>query len=400
MKLTKRVGAVVISSALLLSALAGCAPKEVSVPVLTAAEIDLTTVKDPIMLTTGMSGDTIVATVGDQEINVAEVLYYTAYSADMMLQYYTMFGMTELPWDEKGENGLTSEENMLEDALNVAALYALLPVKAEEEGIIISDEDMATMEAVLAESIEELGSEQASTYVFWQEPMTEALYREQFIAGTFYQEFRDKYFSEGTDGYPTDEEVVAYAGDELGMYMAKHILIKTIDDAGAPLPEAEVASQLALAEDLLKQLQESSDPITLFDELMHEHSEDGRTPDGALGAPDGYLATPGQMVPEFEEAALSLKVGEISGLVPTQFGYHIVQRMDVTASEEHRNSMIGTAMMEMQNQWMEETPVVKTEAFENIAVREFYANLSVLRQVIGIELTEMMEQPDSSTPAE
>lgn len=61
-----------------------------------------------------------------------------------------------------------------------------------------------------------------------------------------------------------------------------------------------------------------------FAEVAKEYST---CPSKARGGELGYF-TKGRMVPEFEEAAFSLEVGEISEPVKTEFGYHIIQVID------------------------------------------------------------------------
>ena len=94
---------------------------------------------------------------------------------------------------------------------------------------------------------------------------------------------------------------------------ASHILLKTEGK-----DDATVKKQ---AEDLLAQVKKGAD----FAELASKYSEDdaSKTKGGDLD-----FFPKGQMVPEFDKAAFSMKVGEISDLVKTQFGYHIIKVTD------------------------------------------------------------------------
>ena len=130
-------------------------------------------------------------------------------------------------------------------------------------------------------------------------------------------------------------QIYASAGDRFRSgerVRVRHILFKTTEK-----PEAEVKKVEATANDILKQIKGGAD----FAKLAQQYSEDPGSKD--KGGEYGWMVK-GQTVPNFETAAFSLKKNEISNLVKTEYGYHIIQVLDreepkVTSFEEVKNEL-------------------------------------------------------------
>ena len=256
---------------------------------------------------------------------------------------------------------------------------------------------------------QQLGSETLKDHYFWMQMLTPALYQKMYQAGEASQLLQDKYFGEGTQGYPTDAEVKTYAEDELGYYRANHILLLTKDmtqtvtnDDGttgyAPLDDETIAQKKAKADELLQQLRASDDPIALFDELMNENSEDT----GLAANPDGYTTSKGAMVPEFEQAALALKEGEISDVVESDYGYHIILRLPLDL-DQFRSQLIGDKMEQQSNQWLEEYGVKTNEVYDQIDPQAFWEKAQSLTLGAKNEIQAVMDAKtaeDSSSSAD
>jgi peptidyl-prolyl cis-trans isomerase C len=124
----------------------------------------------------------------------------------------------------------------------------------------------------------------------------------------------------------TDEDVKKFYNDPTNtaafeqpeMVRASHILLMTQDpDTKEPLSDAKKAEKKKQMEDILKQAKDGKD----FAELAKKYSEDP----GSKDKGGEYTFPRGQMVPQFENTAFSLKPGEISEIIETQFGYHIIK---------------------------------------------------------------------------
>jgi peptidyl-prolyl cis-trans isomerase C len=102
------------------------------------------------------------------------------------------------------------------------------------------------------------------------------------------------------------------------MVKAAHILLMTTDPATrAELSDEKKAAKKKQIEDLLKRAKAGED----FGKLAKEYSEDPGSKDNG----GEYTFERGKMVPEFEAAAFSLGTNQISDVITTQFGYHIIK---------------------------------------------------------------------------
>jgi peptidyl-prolyl cis-trans isomerase C len=118
-----------------------------------------------------------------------------------------------------------------------------------------------------------------------------------------------KFYDENTDKFKQSESV-----------QASHILIG-IDPK---LTADEKAKAKEKAAGLLKRAKAGEDFATLA-------KDNSTCPSAPQGGNLGYFGK-GQMVPEFEKAAFALKPGEISDIVETKFGYHIIKVTDKKAA--------------------------------------------------------------------
>jgi peptidyl-prolyl cis-trans isomerase C len=115
------------------------------------------------------------------------------------------------------------------------------------------------------------------------------------------------------------QKVYADNAKEYEQVKARHILIAPKGSAAAqPGKDLTDEQAKAKAEDLRKQIVAGAN----FEELAKKESDD--TGSGARGGDLGAFGH-GQMVPEFEQAAFGAKVGDVTPVVKTQFGYHIIK---------------------------------------------------------------------------
>lgn len=140
------------------------------------------------------------------------------------------------------------------------------------------------------------------------------------------------------------------------MVRARHILIRT--DPSATDEEKNKAKEKA--EEILMKIKAGED----FAKLATDVSDDTATK--INGGELGFFSK-GKMVKPFEDAAFSLKPGEVSGIVETQFGYHIIK---VEEKKESGIELFDSAKEKFRQKLFQERTRIKFAEFIEKAMKE------------------------------
>jgi len=211
------------------------------------------------------------------------------------------------------------QQQMEKRVLDMLVDKQIIRDKIASEGIVVSDEDVkAEIEKIAKQR--GVSSEEFKQSVLQRSGVSEADFNEQVGISLGFEKLLEKEM-EGKVEKVTEESAKSYYDENIKQFTneeqakASHILLDTRgkDEAG----KAEAKTK---AEDLLKQVKDGGD----FAAIAKANSS---CPSSAKGGDLGYFEK-GRMVPEFSQAAFALKVGEVSDIVETQFGYHIIKLTD------------------------------------------------------------------------
>ena len=240
------------------------------------------------------------AVVNGQEISGEAVQF----ELDRLVRFYMSHGMT---MDEVKKNLPKLEEKALDQAIGAK----LLLDQAANLDIPVSAADI---DAEVAKVVTQVGGAENYQKALAAQGITEERFRKEIEKGAKVNKLVEQACSSVAD--PTDDEVAAFYAAHKAEYVApeqvlcQHILVKGTDDA---------------ALDKIKDIRARIvDGKADFAEEAKRHSD---CPSGQQGGSLGWFGR-GMMVPEFDKAAFEMKKGEVSGVVTTQFGYHIIYKAD------------------------------------------------------------------------
>ncbi|PIU28274.1 MAG: hypothetical protein COT09_05410 [Candidatus Hydromicrobium americanum] len=223
----------------------------------------------------------------------------------------------ELPTDEEG---LKTLEAYIIDSLIVTRL---LEKYAVENDIAVTDKEVSEqMQSIIdtypsEEDFEKVLKENGIDKKFWEGEL-----RSQML--------RSKIFNKVTaDVIVTDQEVKQYYNNNKNTLFlvpvklkASHILVifPWVKDNSEETEEGREEA-LGKIEMVQEKLKDGGD----FEDLARQYSDD--TTSAEKGGDLGFISK-GQMVEEFDKALFALDVGEVSGIVETEYGFHIIKATD------------------------------------------------------------------------
>lgn len=282
------------------------------------------------------------------------------------------------------DSGKTYAEYVQEGVLYYVTQYHAMAVKAADNGITLDEEGQQYLTELkdkdIANYCGESGTEQDfEAYLkkaYLDMDIYEYLNQTQYLISKLFA----KLYGENGENL-SDEDVNAFR-EENGYMTAKHILFKITDDSGSALSDEEKAEKKQQAESVSAQLRAIADQdarVEKFDALMAEYNEDT----GEANFPGGYCFASGQMVEAFEEGTAALAEYEVSGVVESSVGYHVILRLPTTADDVVQIDSSGNTQtlrymaassnfQSLATGWTDEAEVVWEPAFASIDYAAVY----------------------------
>ena len=326
--------------------------------------------------------DATVLTVDGENADWGEFFYWLYYCYTNYVN--DMGAVTDFSTPYIYDSEMTIGEMLIDAAKSYCVQYHALDVNARKEGVELTKEDEEALQALLESDIKEIagedGTEEELFAALEETYVSRELYELMNRTAALYSRAYNTLYG-GTGEKLTEQEVKDFA-DEYSFMTAKHILIQTTDAEGEPIDEAAKAEKLAEAEEIYAQLEgkSSQELESAFDALMQEKSEDT----GLAAFPDGYCFTADDMVTEFSEAVAALEPGQLSGIVESSFGYHIILRMPLTAEDRVLQfdstgtpytirAVAAANLYEARlNGWIENAETVWAAEFEDLDLNELF----------------------------
>ena len=324
--------------------------------------------------------ETVVMTINGEEVTW-ELFYYLL--AECLLNDYIPYMYSMPDFSAEVLEGATFSDAFIDGALSKCEYYMLGRHYFEEKGLELSAEEAETIATLWDNLTAQFESEEELTDTLRASYLSKETYLQLAECNLQMNSLMDNIY--GLDGGKLTEEDIFSWAKENNYIHAKHILYYIYDETGTLISDEDKEAKKAEAEATLAKLQplvgNTEELLKTFDEIMHAESEDP----GLAGNPDGYTFPEGTMHPPFEEALKEMQDYELSGVVETASGFHILLRLPYEAglpvtgasAQSGDNTLRATAARYLfaadLAEWMNEAEIVWMPEFENLDLAEVFA---------------------------
>lgn len=258
-----------------------------------------------VIFTTGFAKDEVFR-IEDVSCTKSELMVYLTNTQN---QYENVYGSPI--WEVEAE-GITLEENVKETVLAKIAQIKTMYLLAKEKGVVLEEAEEAKVLQTAEEYYTSLSNAEIEQMGVTRE-IIEQLYREYALAEKVYQHIIQDINPEISD-------------DEARTITVQHILVRTVsvdaDGNNAPYSEEKKQEAYRKISDIRELATNGTDD---FAELASQYSDDSTIT---------YSFGKGEMDVAFENASFSLGTGEISDIIESEAGYHIIKCLNTFNREE------------------------------------------------------------------
>ena len=249
--------------------------------------------------------DAPVITVGAPEMETTEYDDIEMISVDGTTYSAAMF--RTMLYQVADSVGGTDTQAWITGAVEALKEWKSLDTLSRSYSVYLEDSDYEEIYNLRTQTIAEYENPEAYYEELDFYHLTDTVYVENIKQNVLFTKFAEAFVAAFV---PDEQAMVDYAEEKY--IRVKHILVKTegLDD-----------SQKAEARSRADRVLERAKAGESFEALVQEISEDGMDPE--LGY---YFTNNGKMVKAFEDASFALEVGQISDIVESQYGYHIIKK--------------------------------------------------------------------------
>lgn len=293
---------------------------------------------------TGKKDDNVLFEYDGQKVTMDEAWVY---AKTIQSQYEAWYGSSVWDYEVNDENGqkVTMEEVTKKDLINQIKTVKYLSKAAKEQGITLTSDEETEIQTNAKDFMSSIAEADLKQTGITEETMIK-VYEENKLASKYHDKI-------------VEEANLTVSDEEARQFKTYNLLFETFeyDENGQKVEYSakKKAQQKKKAEEALKRIQNGE---TNLAKLAKEYKAD-KSSEYTCGDDEST-------VKEYRDAAKVLKKGEISGIVESEFGYHIIKMInpnDKEATEEKKSELLQEKQTEYFNEKYKEMTKSLEEAW-------------------------------------